>query len=113
MKVFVIGASGVLGRETLPLLRAAGHEVGVLDRHKTSMFDAEQLAKALTGYDAVINLATRIPLSAKAVLPSARAENNRIRTEGSAAVTEAAVRAGVQRVVQEGIPAVCSCASGC
>ncbi len=31
MKVFVIGATGVLGREAVPRLRAAGHEVGVLD----------------------------------------------------------------------------------
>jgi nucleoside-diphosphate-sugar epimerase len=103
MKVFVIGASGVLGREALPQLRAAGHEVGVLDRHTTSMFDVEQLTRALAGYDAVINLATRIPLSAKAVFASAWAENDRIRTEGSAAVVEAASRAGVGRIVQEGI----------
>ncbi|MBM7859395.1 NAD-dependent epimerase/dehydratase family protein [Lentzea nigeriaca] len=103
MKVFVIGATGVLGREALPRLRAAGHEVGVLDRRTTSMFDADQLAEALTGYDAVINLATRIPLSAKAVMASAWAENDRIRTEGSAAVAEAALRAGVGRIVQEGI----------
>ncbi|GGU62541.1 NAD-dependent epimerase/dehydratase family protein [Lentzea flava] len=103
MKVFVIGATGVLGREALPRLRAAGHEVGVLDRRTTSMFDADQLAEALTGYDAVINLATRIPLSAKAVMASAWAENDRIRTEGSAAVVAAARRAGVERIVQEGI----------
>ncbi|WP_112269147.1 NAD-dependent epimerase/dehydratase family protein [Lentzea terrae] len=103
MKVFVIGASGVLGREALPQLRAAGHVVGVLDRHTTSMFDVEQLTAALTGYDAVINLATRIPLSAKAVFASAWAENDRIRTEGSAALVEAASRAGVARIVQEGI----------
>jgi nucleoside-diphosphate-sugar epimerase len=103
MKVFVIGATGVLGREAVPRLRAAGHEVGVLDRRTTSMFDAEQLAEALTGYDAVVNLATRIPLSAKAVLPGAWAENDRIRAEGSAALVEAATRAGVGRIVQEGI----------
>lgn len=103
MKVFVIGATGVLGRETVPLLRAAGHEVGVLDRRTTSMFDADQLATALTGYDAVINLATRIPVSMKAVMASGWAENNRIRTEGSAALVEAALLAGVERVVQEGI----------
>ncbi|SER27492.1 Nucleoside-diphosphate-sugar epimerase [Lentzea xinjiangensis] len=103
MKVFVIGATGVLGREAVPRLRAAGHEVGVLDRRTTSMFDAGQLAAALTGYDAVVNLATRIPLGAKAVLAGAWAENNRIRTEGSAAVAEAATRAGVGRIVQEGI----------
>ncbi|WP_285643932.1 NAD(P)-dependent oxidoreductase [Lentzea sp. NBRC 102530] len=103
MKVFVIGASGVLGREAVPQLEAAGHEVGVLDRHTTSMFDADRLARALTGYDAVINLATRIPLSAKAVLASAWAENDRIRTEGSAALVQAATRAGVGRIVQEGI----------
>lgn len=103
MKVFVIGATGVLGREAVPLLRAAGHEVGVLDRRTTSMFDSARLATALTGYDAVVNLATRIPLSAKAVLASAWAENNRIRTEGSAALAEAARMAGVGRIVQEGI----------
>jgi len=103
MKVFVIGATGVLGRETVPRLRAAGHEVGLLDRHTTSMFDADQLAAALTGYDAVINVATRIPLSMKAVMASAWAENNRLRTEGSAALVEAASRAGVERIVQEGI----------
>lgn len=103
MKVFVIGATGVLGREAVPRLRAAGHEVGVLDRHTTSMFDVDRLAAALAGHDAVLNLATRIPLSAKAVLASAWAENDRIRTEGSAALVEAATRAGVGRVVQEGI----------
>ena len=103
MKVFVIGATGVLGREAVPRLRAAGHEVGVLDRHTTSMFDVGQLTAAFAGHDAVVNLATRIPLSAKAVLARAWAENNRIRTEGSAAVVEAAMRAGVGRVVQEGI----------
>ncbi|WP_434438815.1 NAD-dependent epimerase/dehydratase family protein [Lentzea sp. E54] len=103
MKVFVIGATGVLGREAVPRLRSAGHEVGVLDRHTTSVFDAGQLAAALTGYDAVLNLATRIPLSAKAVLASAWAENDRLRTEGSAAVAEAARLAGVGRIVQEGI----------
>ncbi|MGI5504778.1 NAD-dependent epimerase/dehydratase family protein [Lentzea sp. CA-135723] len=103
MKVFVIGASGVLGREVVPQLEAAGHEGGVLDRHTTSLFDAGQLANALAGYDAVINLATRIPLSAKAVRVSAWADNDRIRTEGSAAVVEAAKVAGVGRVVQEGI----------
>jgi 2-alkyl-3-oxoalkanoate reductase len=103
MKVFVIGATGVLGREAVPRLRAAGHEVGVLDRHTTSLFDADQLAAALTGYDAVVNLATRIPLSAKAVLASAWADNNRIRTEGTATLVKAATAAGVGRIVQEGI----------
>ena len=103
MKVFVIGATGVLGREAVPRLRTAGHEVGVLDRHTTSLFDADQLAVALTGYDAVVNLATRIPLSAKAVLASTWADNDRLRTEGTAALVEAARAAGVGRIVQEGI----------
>lgn len=103
MKVFVIGATGVLGREAVPQLQAAGHEVGVLDRRTTSMFDVDQLAAALTGYDAVINLATRIPLTMKAIMVSAWADNDRIRTEGSATLVEAALKAGVGRVVQEGI----------
>ena len=43
MKVFVIGATGVLGREAVPQLQAAGHEVGVLDRRTTSMFENSPL----------------------------------------------------------------------
>ncbi|GLZ29862.1 nucleoside-diphosphate sugar epimerase [Lentzea sp. NBRC 105346] len=99
----MIGATGVLGREAVPQLRALGHEVGLLDRRTTSMFDEQALTAALTGYDAVINLATRIPLSLKGLTAKGWAENDRIRTSGSAAVARAAEAAGVRVVVQEGI----------
>ncbi|TWP53184.1 NAD-dependent epimerase/dehydratase family protein [Lentzea tibetensis] len=103
MKVFVIGATGVIGREAVPQLRAAGHEVGVLDRHTTSMFDEQAMVSALTGYEAVINLATRIPLGLKMLRASGWADNDRIRTEGTAVLARAAEQAGVRVVVQEGI----------
>jgi 2-alkyl-3-oxoalkanoate reductase len=103
MKVFVIGATGVLGREAVPQLRAAGHEVGVLDRHTTSMFDEEAMVGALTGYEAVVNLATRIPLGLKMLTAKGWADNDRIRTEGTATLARAAERADVRVIVQEGI----------
>ena len=61
------------------------------------------LADAMAGHDAVVNLATKIPGPADARKPAAWAENSRIRTEGSAALVDAALDAGVGRFVQESI----------
>jgi len=56
----------------------------------------------VAGHDAVINLATHMPrLDWHAVLPGAWAENNRIRTIGSANLARAAAEAGVDIFIQE------------
>ena len=57
----------------------------------------------MAGHDAVVNLATHIPAPSDARKPEAWAENSRIRTEGSAALVDAALDAGVGRFVQESI----------
>jgi nucleoside-diphosphate-sugar epimerase len=51
----------------------------------------------------VCNLATSIPPVVKATAPRSWAENDRIRREGSTAVVDAALAAGVGRLVQESI----------
>jgi nucleoside-diphosphate-sugar epimerase len=118
MRVFVIGSTGVLGREAVPRLLAAGHKVTGLARNADraraveelgaeavvgDLFDADSLAAALTGQEAVLNLATRIPVSARAMLRG-MAENDRIRTEGSRVLVEAALASDdVRVIVQEGI----------
>ena len=118
MKVFLTGATGVMGRQAVGALRAAGHAVGGLARTpekarelsaagvrpvEASLFDPEALAEAFTGYDAVCNLATRIPVGLSGALPGAWRSNDRIRTEGSRAVAQAAKQAGVLRLVQESV----------
>lgn len=117
MKVFVTGATGAVGRFVVPRL-AARHEVTALARTpekattlaaagakaaEVSIFDPEELAAAFAGHDVVLNLATAIPPPNKALQTPAWAENNRIRTEGSTAVVDAALAAGVGQVVQESI----------
>ncbi len=118
MKVFLTGATGVMGRHAARALQAAGHEVGGLARNAekarsltaagvrpvvASLFDPDALASAFRGYDAVCNLATHIPMGLAGAMPGAWRTNDRIRTEGSRAVAEAAKRAGVLRLVQESV----------
>lgn len=118
MKLFVTGATGAIGTYAVPALVAAGHEVTGVARSdakaawlrergatpaRVSIFDRAALAEAMAGHDAVVNLATHIPDPSDARKPEAWAENNRIRTEGSAALVDAALEAGVGRFVQESI----------
>jgi 2-alkyl-3-oxoalkanoate reductase len=118
MRVLVIGSTGVLGREAVPRLQAAGHKVTGLARNPEraraveglgidavvgDLFDGDSMASALTGQEAVLNLATRIPVKPMAMLRG-MAENDRIRAEGSRVLVDAALATGdVRVIVQEGI----------
>src|SRR4029450_10025136 len=55
------------------------------------------------GHDAVANVATHIPKMSKAALPGAWKENDRIRTEGSRNLVDAALKAGARTYVQESL----------
>jgi nucleoside-diphosphate-sugar epimerase len=117
MKVFVTGATGVVGRRAVPLLVQAGHEVTAVARTpekaaameragarpvRVDLFDAEGVRRAVAGHDTVVNLATHIPRSTtRMMLPWAWRENDRIRREASAVLVDAALAAGATRFVQE------------
>jgi nucleoside-diphosphate-sugar epimerase len=117
MKIFVTGATGVVGRRAVPLLVGAGHEVTAVARTAekaaamqragarpvaVDLFDAAGVRRALAGHEAVINLATHIPRSTvRMMLPWAWRENDRIRRDGSAVLVDAALAEGVARFVQE------------
>lgn len=118
MRVFVTGGTGAVGRYAVDALVSAGHDVTALARspHKAetlraqgaapvdvSLFDVEALTNAFADHDAVANLASALPPTSRFVLPSAWHENNRVRSDGSRAVVDAARRAGVRTVVQESV----------
>jgi len=116
-RVFVTGATGVVGQYAVPLLIARGYEVIAIGRSpekrvrlqatgaraiELDLLDETAVRAALQGVDVVINLATHMPSSAmKMLLPWSWKENDRIRREGSAALVRAARAAGVRRFIQE------------
>ena len=118
MKVFVVGGTGAIGGHAVPALVGAGHIVTALARTPekatqlskqgaspitVSIFDRGALTKAFEGHDAVINLATAIPPTSKFMQTKAWTDNDRVRKEGSAAIVDAAIAAGISTVVQESV----------
>ena len=117
MRVFIAGASGVLGRRLIWQLVARGHFVvgqvrgaraesvvraaGGEPRH-ADLFDAESLAKAADGCDTIIHAATAIPAKRKSV-PSDWAMNDRIRRKGTRCLTEAAAKIGAKTYLQQSV----------
>lgn len=118
VRVFVAGATGVLGSGAVSLLVEAGHEVTGVARTQdkaeqlraagatpvvVDLFDAGAVTSAVAGHEVVCNLTTHIPPVSKAASPRAMAENDRIRTEVSQHLVDAAVKGGARRYVQESI----------
>jgi nucleoside-diphosphate-sugar epimerase len=119
MKVFIAGATGVLGRALVPLLRERGHEVRALVRSRErarqaadsgaellfgDLLDAEtqrHLSEMIAGCDAVAHIATAIPADPTA--PDAWQTNTRLRTEGTRALLDAALVAGAAFYAQQSI----------
>jgi nucleoside-diphosphate-sugar epimerase len=118
MRVFVAGGTGAVGGHTIPALVREGHSVTALARTpkkaaaltaqgaiplSVSLFDRSALTAVFTDHDAVVNLATAIPPMSRWMSAEAWRRNDRVRTEGSAAIVDAALAAGVDRVVQESV----------
>ena len=117
MKVFIAGASGVLGRRLVRQFVARGHavigqvrsakaesavrEAGGEPRH-ADLFDAESLAGAAEGCDTVIHAATAIPVKQKTT-PADWAMNDHIRRKGTRCLTEAAAKIGAKTYQQQSI----------
>ncbi|WP_327144055.1 NAD-dependent epimerase/dehydratase family protein [Nocardia sp. NBC_01327] len=119
MRIFLAGASGVLGSRLVPLLIAAGHDVAGMTRSPEKaqrlaaagaepvvcdVFDAAALTTAVTEYapELVMHQLTDLP-DDPARLAEGRAANARIRREGTANLLAAAEAVGVTRIIAQSV----------
>ena len=119
MKIFLAGASGVIGRRLVPLLVAAGHSVVGTTRDKRAavaalgaepvvvdVFDAAALARAVTvaAPQVVIHQLTDLPAAPGTPGYEAGLERNaRLRIDGTRNLVAAARSAGVTRLIAQSI----------
>lgn len=118
MKIFVTGATGVIGHRVVPKLIQAGHQVTGVTRTdqkaailrqlgaapvQVDLFDTAALKPVMAGHEVVANLATNVPPLEQAMEPTAWDMHNRIRNEASVSLTRAAAEAGCQTFIQESI----------
>jgi D-arabinose 1-dehydrogenase-like Zn-dependent alcohol dehydrogenase len=124
LRIFLAGATGVIGIRLLPLLIAAGHTVAGMTRSGskrellTSMgaqpvvcdvFDAAALREAVVAFrpDAVLHQLTDLPDTADRI-PQFAARNARIRTEGTRNLVAATTAAGARHFLAQSIAWVSS-----
>lgn len=117
MKVFVAGATGVLGRRVVQRLTGQTISVVALSRsannsallknwdveiREADLFNKEQLVEATKGCDAILHLATSVSKKVKPRLSDWKL-NDKIRIEGTANLIEAAKANGIKRFICAGI----------
>ena len=119
MRIFLAGASGVIGVRLVPLLVDEGHSVAGMTRSAQKatgtaararspvvcdVFDADRLREAVGAFapDLVMHQLTDLPDTADEI-PVFAARNNRIRTEGTRNLLAAAQAAEAHRFVAQSI----------
>jgi uncharacterized protein YbjT (DUF2867 family) len=119
VRIFVAGASGVIGLRLLPLLVEAGHVVAGMTRSSAKaarlaalgaepvvcdVFEADALVQRVVSFqpDAVVHQLTDLPDSLDQFGSQAE-RNDRIRTEGTRNLIAAAQTAGAERFVAQSI----------
>jgi nucleoside-diphosphate-sugar epimerase len=114
MRILLAGATGVIGRQAVPVLAAAGHQVTGLARTPTRLPDAQvvaadaldpaavQRAVLAAAPDVIVHMLTAIPDPVDPRhLARDMAPTNRLRTSGTANLIRAA--AGGARVIVQGV----------
>jgi uncharacterized protein YbjT (DUF2867 family) len=119
MRIFLAGASGVIGQRLVPLLVADGHEVAGMTRSTgkvellrglgaepvvCDVYDAGALTAAVTAFrtELMMHQLTDLPDRADQITDY-RDRNNRIRTEGTRNLITAMNAAGAQRLIAQSI----------
>jgi nucleoside-diphosphate-sugar epimerase len=120
MRVFLAGATGVIGTPLVPQLLAAGHHVTAMTRSVLratqleaagadpvvcDVFDASGVREAMEAAspDAVLHQLTSLAPRLDWADPNVFGENNRVQTEGSRVLVDAALACGARRIVAQSI----------
>jgi nucleoside-diphosphate-sugar epimerase len=121
MRIFFTGATGVIGREAIPRLLDAGHEVtaavrassdvGTLARGgvrvaEVDLFDSQAVHRAVDGHEAVFHFATSIPAGRAFTRRRAWRTNDRLRSDATRHLVDAALATGSATFVQESVSLV-------
>lgn len=121
MKIFIAGATGAIGRHLLPRLTKAGHEVTAITRSQNhgeqirndgarpivcDVFDRDKLKQAVAAAEPeiVIHQLTNLPqrIDPRRIEQSL-AQTNKLRTEGTQILMDAAKSAGARRFIAQSI----------
>lgn len=117
MKIFVAGATGVLGRGLIRQFQERGHSVIGLARdergeqiirslqcesRRADIFEADSLSRAAEGAEVVIHAATSIPGKTR-TKPADWEMNDRLRRDGTRALTACAADIGAKLYLQQSI----------
>jgi nucleoside-diphosphate-sugar epimerase len=120
MKVFVAGATGAIGRQLVPRLVAAGHEVHGMTRHESNKamldelgavpvvadaLDPDQVVDAVSAArpEVIVHQLTAIGALDMRHFDRDFALTNRLRTEGTDHLLSAGEAVGVRRFVAQGV----------
>jgi len=117
MRMFISGATGVLGRRVVSRLSRSSHTVVGFSRSEANrqwleehgaearsgdLFDQESVYELTAGCDAILHLATAIPTKSRSSLADWQT-NDRLRRQGTQNLVNAAVRHKCQFYLQEGL----------
>jgi 2-alkyl-3-oxoalkanoate reductase len=109
VRVLVTGATGMLGRGVARALADRGDQVTVLQRHPaglglpevlTDISNADAVRAAVSNQDAVVHLAAKVNVIGP------EAEYERVNVQGTRAIVDACMKAGVRRLVHVSTPSV-------
>ena len=109
MRVFLAGATGVIGRRVVPLLIADGHQVTAMTRRSTNTVRGADIVIADVYDRAAVTAAVReaepdIVMHQLTDLSAGdRAANSAVRETGTRNLVDAALAAGVTRIVAQSI----------
>lgn len=118
MRILFTGATGVLGRETVPRLISNGTDVTALARSdedakwleglgarpvSVDLFDRRAVAEAMAGIDTVVHFATSIPALREMRKREAWRMNDRLRSEATRNLVDAAISEGASRFIQQSV----------